>query len=80
MHGVVAVFLKPAQTPATPKISRKWGPRTPNVVGQPSEIIGFRNRGGGPVGHPQGVQVKTLIINIKCFPKGHRMASIPMNS
>ncbi len=25
--------------------------------------------GGGPVGHPQGAQVKTLIFNIKYLPK-----------
>jgi hypothetical protein len=58
----ICVFFRPARTPGTPKIGRRWGPRA---------IIGFRNRGGGPVGHPQGVQVKTLIINIECLPKSH---------
>jgi hypothetical protein len=29
------------------------------------------NRGGGPVGHPQCVQAKTRILNIKCTPQGH---------
>jgi hypothetical protein len=46
-------------------------PGPPDIVGGSSEIIGFRNRGGGPVGHPQDVQVETLILNMKCLPKGH---------
>ncbi len=29
----------------------------------------FRSRGGGPVGHPQGVQGKTLIFDIKYLPQ-----------
>ncbi len=46
------VFVKPARTPRT-KIGRKWGPRAPpDIVGLSYEIIGFRDRGGGPVGHP----------------------------
>ena len=32
-------------------------PGPPDIVGLSWEIIGFRNRGGGPAGHPQGVQV-----------------------
>ena len=52
------VCLKPARTPGTPKIARKWGALgPPDIVGLSWEIIGFRNRGGGPAGHPQGVQV-----------------------
>ncbi len=46
-------------------------PGPPDIVGLSKEIIGFPNRGGGPVGHPQGVQVDTLILNRKSFPKGH---------
>ena len=34
-----------------------WAPGPPDIVGLSWEIIGFRNRGGGPAGHPQGVQV-----------------------
>ena len=44
-------------------------PGPPDIVGLSLEIIGFRNWGGGPVGHPQGAQVKTLIFNIKYLPK-----------
>jgi hypothetical protein len=51
-------------------------PGPPDIVGASSEIIGFRNRGAGPVGHPQGVQVKPRILNIKCLPKGHRECDI----
>ncbi len=40
-------------------------PGPPDIVGPSEEIIGFQKRGGGPVGNPQGVQVKTLILNIK---------------
>ncbi len=48
----------------------KAAPDPPAIVEQPSEIVGFRSVGvGGPVGHPQGVQGKTLIFNIKYFPK-----------
>ncbi len=48
-----------------PKPAGSGGPTF--IFGLSWEIIGFRNRGGGPVGHPQGVQVKTLILNIKCL-------------
>ena len=44
-------------------------PGPPDILGRSSGIIGFRNLGGGPVGHPQGAQVKTLIFNIKYLPK-----------
>jgi hypothetical protein len=44
-------------------------PDPPDIVEQSSEIFDFRSRGGGPVGHPQGVQSKTLILNIKYHPK-----------
>ncbi len=40
-----------------------------DIVEQPQEIVDFQSRGGGPVGHPQGVQSKTLIFNIKYLPK-----------
>ncbi len=62
----------PARTPGTPQNRPEMGaPGPPDILGLSSEIIGFRNRGGGPVGHPHGVQVKTLILNVKCLPKGH---------
>ncbi len=50
-------------------------PGPPDIVGLSWEIVGFRDRGGGPVGHPQGIQVKTLILNIKCLPEGHHGTS-----
>ncbi len=40
-----------------------------NLFFRDPEIIGFRNWCGGPVGHPQGAQVKTLIFNMKYLPK-----------
>ena len=62
----------PARTPGNPQNRPELGaPGPPDIFGLSSEIIGFRNRGWGPVGRPQGVQVKTLILNIKCLPKGH---------
>ena len=66
------VLFKPARTPGTPEIRPEMEATGPlDIVGLSSEIIGFRNRGGGPVGHPQCVQIKTLTLNIKCLPKGH---------
>ncbi len=61
--------------PQEPPIIRPemGAPGSPDIVGLSSEIIGFRNRDGGPVGHPQGVQVKTLILNLKCLQKGHQV-------
>ncbi len=47
--------------------------RPPHMVERSSEISGIRNRGGGPAWHTQGVQVKTLILNIQCLPKGHHV-------
>jgi hypothetical protein len=68
--GPINMCFKTTRTPGTPQIGRKWGPRAlPDAVGLSWEIIGFRNRGGGRVGCPQGVQVNTLILNVKCFPK-----------
>ena len=40
-------------------------PGPPKIVGLSYEIIGFQNRGGGPVGRPEGVQFEALILNIK---------------
>ena len=48
-------------------------PGPPDILGLSWEIIGFRNRGGGQVGRPQGVQVKMLILNIKRLPKYHHV-------
>ncbi len=39
--------------PPNPQIGReKAAPDPPDIVGQPKEIVDFRSRGGGPVGHP----------------------------
>ncbi len=38
-------------------------PGPQDIVGVSEEVIGFRNRGGGPVGHPQGVQCLFSIQN-----------------
>ncbi len=51
-------------------------PGPPDIVGLSSESIGFRNRVGGPVGHPQGFQVKTFFLNMKCLPKNHPVKPI----
>ncbi len=68
------MFLKPARTPGNPPNRPEMGaPGRPDIVGLSSEIVGFRNLGGGPVGHPQGVQLKTLILIIKCFTNGHHV-------
>ncbi len=40
----------------------------PDIVERPQEIVDVRSRGGGPVGHPQGVQGKVLIFNFKYLP------------
>ena len=45
-------------------------PGPPDIVGLSWEIIVFRNWGGGPVGHPQGVQVKNANFQYKMLPKG----------
>ncbi len=67
----------PARTPGTLKISRKWEPRAPNISSNgPRKSLVFEVRVGGPVGHPQGVQVKTLIFNIKCPPKSHHVSCV----
>ncbi len=64
------VFLRQARTPEPPKSGGTGGPPgPPDIDGLPLEIIGFRERGGGPVGHPQGVQVRPLIRNQKMLPK-----------
>ncbi len=47
----------------------------PDILGLSLEIIGFRNRGGGPVGNPQGAQVKTLTLTRKCLTKDHHVES-----
>ncbi len=39
----------PGNPPNRPEMG---APGRPDIVGLSSEIIGFRNRGGGPVGHP----------------------------
>ncbi len=70
------VFVKPARTPGTPTIRPEMGaPGPPDIVGLSSEIVGFRNRGGGPVGHPQGVQVKTIYSQYK-MPRAPSLKSI----
>jgi hypothetical protein len=38
----------------------KAAPDPPDIVGLSREIVEFRSWSGGPVGHPQGVQSKTL--------------------
>ena len=54
----------------TPQNQPEMGAMSPqNMVERSSEIIGFRNRGGGPIGHSWGVQVKTRIADLKCLPK-----------
>ncbi len=61
-----ASFVEPELVPRLPEsaVGHKWPkigqkPRAgaPDIVGLSWEIIGFRNRGYGPAGHPQGVQV-----------------------
>ncbi len=47
----------------------KLAPDLPNIVEQLQELVDFQSRGGGPVGHPQGVQGNTLIFNMKHIPK-----------
>ncbi len=54
-----------------PKSAGNGGPGPPDILGLSSEILVFEIGMGGSVGHPQGVQVKTLTLNIKCLPKGH---------
>ncbi len=51
----------------------KAAPDPSDIVEQPNEIVDFRSRGVGPVGHPQGVQGKTLIFNMKYLPKASRV-------
>ncbi len=61
------MFFRPARAPEPPQNQPEMGaPGPPDIVGLSQEIIGYRHRGGAPVGHPQGVQVKTLILNMKC--------------
>jgi hypothetical protein len=50
-------------------------PGPPDMVERSSEITEFRNWGGGPVGHPQGAQVKTLTFNMKYLPKDSHVYS-----
>ncbi len=67
-------FFKPAGTPGNPQNRPEMGaPGPPDIVGLSQEIFGFRNPGGGPVGHPQSVRVKTLILTIKCLPKSRHV-------
>ncbi len=64
------IFSIPARPPRNrPNRPGTAAPDPPDNVGWSSEIIDFRSQGGGPVGHPQGVQGKTLIFNIKYLPK-----------
>jgi hypothetical protein len=64
----------PSPDPGNPQNRPEVGaPGPPDILGLSKEIVGFRNRGGGPAGHPQGVQVKTLIPNIKCLPEGRHV-------
>ncbi len=64
------VFFRAGPGPGNPQIRPEMGaPGPPDILGLSSEIIGSRNLGGGPVGHPQGAQDKTLIFNIKYLPK-----------
>ena len=46
------VFWAGPDTGNHPNRPGMGAPGAPDIVGLPSEIIGFRNRGGGPVGHP----------------------------
>ncbi len=46
----------PRNRPTRPE---KAAPDPSDIVEQPQEIVDFRSSGGGPVGHPQGVQGKT---------------------
>ena len=63
-------FLIPARTPGNPQIRPGTAaPDPPNNVEPSQELVGFRSWGGGPVGNPQGVQVKTCIFNLKYLPK-----------
>jgi hypothetical protein len=43
----------------------KAAPDPPDIVVQPEKFVDFRSRGGGPVGHPQGVRGKTLPEGLK---------------
>ncbi len=40
------------------------------IVGRSKKSVGFRSRGGGPGGHPQGAQLQTLILEYKLPSKG----------
>ena len=44
-------------------------PGSQDIVEKPLGIIDFQSRGGGLAGHPEGVQGKTLILNIEYHPK-----------
>ncbi len=44
-------------------------PDTPDIVEQKQEIVGFQSRGAGPVGHPSGVQGKTLNSQYQVYTK-----------
>jgi hypothetical protein len=60
--------------PGTPKIGR---PQISSDCRRKSLDFEIGEVGGrGPAWHPQGVQVKALIINIRCLPKGHHGKSL----
>ncbi len=67
------VLCKPARTREAQNRPEMGAPGPPDIGGLSEEIIGFRNRGGGPVGHPQGVQGKTQIYNIKYLAKANHV-------
>ncbi len=51
------IFLIPARASGIPQIGQERRRRTPpDIVEERQEIVDFRSRGGGPVGHTQGVQ------------------------
>ncbi len=55
-----SVIFRSARSPGThPDRPGMAPPDPPDISKRSSEIVDFRSRGGGPAGHPLGVQVET---------------------
>ncbi len=58
LEAIKNIYVEFRPGPPESLKSEKAVPDAPDIVQQPMEIVGFRSRGGGPVGHPQGVRGK----------------------
>ncbi len=74
MYIYVYIYMfKPGRGPhKAPESAGDGGRGPPQISSDRLRSLDFEMWVEGPVGHPQGVQIKTFIFNIKCFPNPER--------